>query len=121
MPVIFLLMAVLFPFFASSPFRHARRVSHLIRQKSRSLRHALGAFPQSGGVACRPVIGPAARRFGRTDRPSLYKWHANSVASKKPFGINRKILIAGFCGSAYCCHSLHRARKPAASLCSAKK
>jgi hypothetical protein len=43
------------------------------------------------------------------------------VARKKPFGINRKSLIAGSPGKPECRHSLHRGRKTAASLCSAKK
>jgi hypothetical protein len=70
-------------------------------------------------------IGPSLDQrhglFGRTDRPSLYKRRAKSRARKKPFGINRKKLIAAFGGRASCCCSLQHGKKPAASLCNAKK
>jgi hypothetical protein len=94
-----MLMAVLFPFFilvqGAQSFRREPRIPSS-RQKNRSLGRASPALPQGGGVACRPVIGQWRGRFRRADRPSLYNWHANAVALKKPFRINRKILIAGF-------------------------
>jgi len=49
------------------------------------------------GAAALP-IGPSLdqRRglAGRADRPFLYKWHANRLAQKKRFRINRENLIA---------------------------
>jgi hypothetical protein len=102
---------------------HAVPFFHFLEaNKKAAARDALsGALPQSGGVACRPVIGPAAPSRAGADRPSHYKWHANSVARKKLFGINRKNFIAGIFGKPDCCHLLHRGGNVAASLCSAKK
>ena len=109
--------------FLSSSVRFAgpaRRVSRLSQQKSRSPRRALCALPQSGGVACRPVIGPAAPPCAAPIGPSHYKWRAKSVARKKRCGINAKKLIAEFCGSRACCRFAHSRRQSADSLCSAK-
>jgi hypothetical protein len=59
--------------------------------------------------------------MNRTDRLSPYKWHANPGARKKPFGINRKKLIAALCAKDNCCHPPHPPRKHVDLLCSAKK
>jgi hypothetical protein len=78
-------------------------------------------FLRAAALPVGPSLDQRRDLFGRTDRPSLYKRRAKSLARKKPFGIKRKKLIAAFGATASCCHSLHHGEKPAVSLCSAKK
>jgi hypothetical protein len=117
-------MAVLFPSGSSVRVPQFSRPElhgpHFSQQKNRSLRRAKSALRQSGGVACRPVVGPLAPQTRGTDRSLLYKRRAKSLAPEKRCAINAKKLIAEIGGSAACRRLAHSRHQSAKSLCSAK-
>jgi len=81
----------------------------------------LGRVVRAAALPVGPSLDQWRSVSGGADRPLLYKRRANSLARKKPFGINRKNFIAGIFGKPECRHLLHRGGNVAASLCSAKK
>jgi len=80
----------------------------------------LSRFLSAAALPVGPSLDQRRGVVDRTDRPSPYKWHANSAAQEKPFGINRKKLTAALRATAGCRDPLHCGRNSGDLLCGAK-